>query len=75
MTELLRLQIGQDSLANLTFLSPTLPTHPLPLSLLFFLQIDQAEVAEFLSGSPWQFRRDRLRFVAVIGEGNFGKVT
>ncbi len=45
------------------------------ISAIFILQIDHAEISELFAGSPWQFGRDKLRLLTVLGEGNFGKVS
>lgn len=37
-------------------------------------QMDHAEVSEILMKGPWQYDRQNLRLLTVLGEGNFGKV-
>ena len=34
-----------------------------------------AEISDLLSKSAWQFKRQNLKLMTVLGEGNFGKVT
>ena len=43
-------------------------------SLRFSFQIDQSELADMLGNSAWQYDRQNLRLLTVLGEGNFGKV-
>lgn len=53
-----------------------IPSHLLVISLnsCFYSQLDHTEIAHLLRNSAWQYNRQKLNMLAVLGEGNFGKV-